>query len=296
MALEAIDKRTGKTIYLWKLNDKQIGGLASIFRGDKDNITCVYPDCNCRMYIKAVDSKNVVAHFARYPKTGNDDYHSGGESIEHLLAKFQLAGRLQADHPDSLVTTEHMIRGEMKNRKFRKVDIFVTHPDGKTEAHEIQLSRQTVSITEERTRDYAANGVDEVVWWWGKSNSERRGLIDWCLHNTDKYGTVATDGSQCTLVAINCKKQREVYHEKWLRDQERLRVEHEHYVSRQRLIERYHKLCTQEIPLIKNDRLREIITEDLWGLVLTGDYKYAVAKVDAAERFVRMSQELRHDQ
>ena len=67
MALEAIDRATGNLVKLWKMSDDVIREL--IIEFDKESITCLHQDCDCRMYIKALDSDNRVTHFASYPKS-----------------------------------------------------------------------------------------------------------------------------------------------------------------------------------------------------------------------------------
>ena len=192
MALEAIDRATGNLVKLWKMSDDVIREL--IIENDKDAITCVHRDCDCRMYIKALDSDNRVTHFARYPKTGADKYHptSGGESPEHLMIKERLAKWLQNRYPGAEITTEYPIAGDMIYKNTRRIDVFVTHHDGTKEAHEIQLSPQPTATTARRTRDYKSFGIDEVVWWWAGRNSDNEAYGNWCITNCNYYGTAET--------------------------------------------------------------------------------------------------------
>ncbi len=192
MALEAIDRATGDLVKLWKMSDDAIREL--IIETNKDAITCNNQDCNCRMYIKALDSDNRVTHFARYPKTGTDKYHptSGGESLEHLMIKERLAKWLQNRYPGAEITTEYFIAGDMIYKNTRRIDVFVTHHDGTKEAHEIQLSPQPTATTARRTRDYKSFGIDEVVWWWAGRNSYNEAYGNWCIENCNYYGTAET--------------------------------------------------------------------------------------------------------
>lgn len=76
-------------------------------------------------------------------------------------------------YPDAKVQLEMPI----KARK-RVADVLVELPSGWSIAHEIQLASITPNQLEERTRDYALEGID-VIWWFGSNMSPQ--CREWVL-------------------------------------------------------------------------------------------------------------------
>jgi competence CoiA-like predicted nuclease len=193
MALEATKRGEGKRVKLWRMTDDQVRQLMHNIDADRELMTCVQKACGCSMYVKALDSDNVVTHFARFPETGQDRYHPNtGESVQHKKAKERLAQDLQAKYPKAEVTTEHRIDDEMEYSNRRRIDVYVEHPNGRTEAHELQFAYQTTATTERRTRDYKAHGIDAVIWWWGDQTADNWKYREWCIKNCSHFGTAKT--------------------------------------------------------------------------------------------------------
>jgi competence CoiA-like predicted nuclease len=183
--LEGLRKDTGERIKLWAMNATAVSGLIAEIENEREIITCHNPKCGCSMYVRALDSKNIVTHFARFPKTGNEQCHPGkGESLEHQLAKQRLALWLQQSYPTAEITTEFSIDNQ-------RIDVYVKHSDGRTEAHEIQRTPQTTFRTQSRTNGYKAKGIENVVWWWLDRGNEERNR-NWCADNTEQFGTAAS--------------------------------------------------------------------------------------------------------
>jgi competence CoiA-like predicted nuclease len=189
--LEAKRTDTQQVVKLWKLDDGEVRQLMHEVAEKRELFTCFYSDCGCNMYIKALDSQNVVTHFARYPKTGDETYHpkGAGESEEHLKAKSALATWLQRRYPFAEITTEKVIE-TMAHKDQRRIDVFLTFPDGGTEAHEIQRTAQNTARTERRTNDYKSAGIDSVVWWWLDEKAKKETVINWCIANCSQYGII----------------------------------------------------------------------------------------------------------
>jgi competence CoiA-like predicted nuclease len=180
--LEGLRKDSGERVKLWAMDAKAVNSLIAEIEKNREIITCHNPNCGCSMYVRAADSKNIVTHFARFPKTGNEQSHPGkGESLEHQLAKQRLALWLQQSYPTAEITTEFSIDDQ-------RVDVYVKHRDGSTEAHEIQRTPQTTFRTQSRTDGYKAKGIANVVWWWLDQGNEERNR-EWCISNADQYGT-----------------------------------------------------------------------------------------------------------
>lgn len=180
--LEGLRKDNGERVKLWAMDAPSIGSLVAEIEENREIITCHNPNCGCSMYVRAADSKTIVTHFARFPKTGNEQSHPGkGESLEHQLAKQRLALWLQQSYPTAEITTEFSIEDQ-------RVDVYVKHADGHTEAHEIQRTPQTCFRTQSRTDGYKAKGIANVVWWWLDQGDEERSR-EWCVSNADQYGT-----------------------------------------------------------------------------------------------------------
>ena len=191
MALEGIEKESGKRIKLWDMSEAQILDLINRIKDDGLEVTCQYEQCGCRMHVKALGSEYVITHFARYPKTGKNVYHptGGGEGQKHLLAKAVLARQLKALHPEAEIITEYRVDGDMPHKSSRRIDVYMELPSGETEAHEIQLSSQSYSKTVRRTADLQAYGIGEVVWWWDTDKDEYTN-IEWCIENLPRHGLI----------------------------------------------------------------------------------------------------------
>lgn len=183
--LEGLRRDSRERVKLWAMTPEAINGLIAEIENDRDLITCHNPKCGCSMYVRAMDTETIITHFARYPKTGSENYHPGkGESLEHQLAKQRLAVWLQQSYPSAEITTEYAIDDQ-------RIDVYVRHSDGKEEAHEIQRTPQTTYKTQSRTAGYNNKGIDEVVWWWLDRGNEERSR-EWCINNVKQYGTAVS--------------------------------------------------------------------------------------------------------
>lgn len=179
--LEGIRRDNKQSMKLWAMRADELQRLIDNIEENRDLITCHNPQCGCSMYVRAVDSENIVTHFARYPKTGNDRYHpTRGESLEHQKAKEKLAQWLANKYPDAEITTEYITGNQ-------RVDVFMRHSDGKTEAHEIQRTPQKTWRTKVRTEGYLEKGIDDVIWWWLDGGNEDRSR-EWCVQNSNSFG------------------------------------------------------------------------------------------------------------
>jgi len=128
---------------------------------------------------------------------------TGGESRLHHMAKVQLCEWLTGQYPQAEIEIEKTVAPVNGKARVRRVDISTVIPSGwvynQKTAYEIQLSRQTTEITEERTKDLLAAGYDNVVWVFGSDclyTSEFRNVERWCRKNLPYYITLHPDISR----------------------------------------------------------------------------------------------------
>lgn len=103
-----------------------------------------------------------AAHFVHYQEC-TSDYKAHPESREHRAGKRFVRDHLREIYPEARVELEVPI----ESRK-RIADVLVVFESGWWVAHEVQLASITPRKLEERTRDYALEGID-VTWWFGSN-------------------------------------------------------------------------------------------------------------------------------
>jgi competence CoiA-like predicted nuclease len=144
--------------------------------------------CGRTMHPRGGENRGKVLHFAHNPHSGGgeppecsvENKYKGmarGELLLHTLGQSTVYRYLKNYCIDADETVE--IEVPIGNRR---ADVCIKTSDGiPTVAHEIQLSRQTITQLEQRTADYEANGVD-VVWWFG-GNCDTPETQSWAKQN-----------------------------------------------------------------------------------------------------------------
>lgn len=135
---------------------------AELRRSDSDHLVCQF--CSGAMFAR---QGSFIPHFVHRAKecTNPPINRRERESFEHLLGKKFVRDHLREVYPRHLVRLEVPLMD-----RTRVADVMVTAPDGWSVAHEIQLSNIPRRVLEERTDDYAREGID-VVWWFGERAS-----------------------------------------------------------------------------------------------------------------------------
>lgn len=194
MTQEAINKETNKHIKLWLMSEEQKRELTKAIDAGELTVTCEDADCRGELYVRAIDSTEIVTHFAHKPNQAAENCkHASGESPEHSLAKREVARLLQSMYPYADVSMECTVPGENLRWKERaRIDVVVSFDDGRRVAHEVQLAYQKTTTAEMRTQDYIDSGYSDVVWWWG-GQANRSVYIDWSVENCKQYGTIDFD-------------------------------------------------------------------------------------------------------
>jgi len=148
------------------------------------------PDADCHAPLVVRHGAIIAAHFAHKPgaATPGCAFGVGGESQDHLTAKRVVIEMVRSNprYAGATIEPERILRnGALK----RVADVFVTFPDGRTEAHEAQLSRISVEEAQARTEDYQQQlGVDGVIWWLGKANRGDNNLELWATRTCGVFG------------------------------------------------------------------------------------------------------------
>jgi len=170
--------------------DKKINVIAYWFddgntlRAKHPNLVC--PCCENRMAARGGKSKRTVTHF--YHTAKNDDclsekkyrsYKDKDFLTHHTTMVKVILDYLKPQIPPGFsLDTEHI----SKNVPGRIADIAVLDQGGNiVEAHEVQLTKVTISELKERTDSYEHSGV-EVVWWFGKG-CDSPDIIQWAQRN-----------------------------------------------------------------------------------------------------------------
>ena len=162
---------SGKTVYIWKLDDPR----AEIEKGD---LVCRL--CEGQMGVR----QGLVRawHFFHYAScTSALEQHP--ESADHIAAKHRLLMFMAEQFRDSLKSAKVE---EPIPEANRVADVLLTFKTGWRVAHEVQLSSITTGELEARTRDYADAGVD-VYWWLGKQGNTPVNR-QWCLDEMGQVG------------------------------------------------------------------------------------------------------------
>jgi competence protein CoiA len=127
----------------------------------------------------------IAPHFAHKHKcTSTIGHHP--ESPEHESGKTKIAQYLRNRYAKTGEVVDIEVILPLANRR---ADIMVTGSNGQWRtAHEVQLSPITPAELEERTTDYAKEGV-EIVWWLGgKANTDEN--RNWCLLYSGTCGII----------------------------------------------------------------------------------------------------------
>lgn len=158
--------------------DQQLRAVQQIIREKK---TALCPECLAPVQIVIYSDGLRTNHFRHL---ANDDGcgYGKGESEEHLLGKTAIRRYLESkpDWDGCEFLFEHRIETPVG---VRIVDLAVIHPNGEKEAHEAQLSKQSLSEFDERSAVYQNAGFTPI-WWIGGNNANAR------QHIYDRYGWV----------------------------------------------------------------------------------------------------------
>ncbi len=127
-------------------------------------------------YIRETDARKVRAHFRSRdphatggiifdPEIGElrgSGWRVGGERYEHLEGKAHVREWLINEHKvvPQAVETERVV--ELPDGRKRIADVAITFPDGRMEAHEVQLANTSLENLEQRIDDYASVGIHSV--------------------------------------------------------------------------------------------------------------------------------------
>lgn len=144
--------------------------------------------CGSDMTLVAVGSKFVSPHFRH---VRDSDCFSGGKSKEHDQAQTDLYNLLADEYPHCEIDIEHYIP-PLENEKKRYVDVAVLKDGKRFEAHEIQLSKQSVDIFAERTFRYFDMGFEVVCWWiQNGGHNDHPNIKNFLIKTCGCYGTLA---------------------------------------------------------------------------------------------------------
>lgn len=150
------------------------------------------PDADCHAELVIRHGAIVAPHFAHRANQATRACifaGNGGESQDHLTAKQTIIERLRNSrlYRGAMIEPERILRdGSLK----RIADVYVEFPDGSTEVHEAQLAKTTIEECQQRTRDYHALGVGNVVWWFGRANRNDTILHQWAVSECSLVGTL----------------------------------------------------------------------------------------------------------
>lgn len=103
-----------------------------------------------------------------------------GESEKHNAAKVAIAESLKIHGLIDMSLDQRFLTSPEVTK--RKPDIWVTYPNGATEAHEIQISAITSDVLAQRTRDLKQHGVASVHWYLYRAAYTRENR-QWCHTN-----------------------------------------------------------------------------------------------------------------
>jgi hypothetical protein len=104
-----------------------------------------------------------------------------GESEKHNAAKVAIAESLKVHGLTNMSLDQRFLTSPEVTK--RKPDVWVTYPNGATEAHEIQISAITSDVLAQRTHDLKQHGVASVHWYLhGKAYSREN--RQWCHANS----------------------------------------------------------------------------------------------------------------
>lgn len=166
----------GKDIKLYDISPKDLEILP------KRGYTCYL--CDSELQLVAVGSKFIRTHFRHVADLS--DCPSTNKSELHENAQLDIRLHLKKIYKECSVELEESVF--LKNGDRRQLDIAVINPEGEIiEAHEVQLSRQTIQEFERRTKEYASIGIPVIWWLYGQAYN--RTNMDWAAETCGWYGT-----------------------------------------------------------------------------------------------------------
>ena len=142
-----------------------------------------FPDCKDTKV--SVVGRTGFVLFARHPPGARTEYESNPESPEHHAGKDYIRSLLLRDYGKEPLVEHPMV---LPSGKKRIADVARQTVYGHLEIYEIQLSRISTEILEQRTRDYESLG-HEVFWYFGKG-ANCQNLCDWARANTGGFGVL----------------------------------------------------------------------------------------------------------
>lgn len=178
----------------WKaeLNGEVVNILDELIHGrsvagwEKDGYKCV--GCGEPLTLVARESVVVRPHFRH---SQNSDCPSGGKSKEHELLQWYLYAHLKKKTENwggFDVDVEHYLPASIDERR-TFADVMVMREGVPVEAHEIQLSRQSIDEYERRTSRYEEMGI-ATVWWVRRRLLVNPEFLDWALATHAEVGAV----------------------------------------------------------------------------------------------------------
>jgi competence CoiA-like predicted nuclease len=166
----------GKDIKLYDISNEYLRNL------QKRGYIC--PLCDSDLQLVAVGSKFIRVHFRHIADLS--DCSSSNKSELHINAQLDIRLHLKKIYKECTVELEETIWLEDGTR--RQIDIAVINANGEIiEAHEVQLSAQSVSEFERRTNEYASKGIQTIWWIYGATDTKTN--KDWISENCGWYGT-----------------------------------------------------------------------------------------------------------
>jgi len=174
MPFVAKSRSSGKRLDLTQIDEPQ--------RLDRRDVMCQL--CGGDMVLKC--GQIIRPHFAHLARTCSSDYRFHPESLDHLIAKQVVVSLLRRSYADFL--PDILLEYAIEDRK-RVADVMCIWSTGWWQAHEVQLASITQGELEERTNDYAEQGID-VRWWLGKRADTPRNR-EWCNRKCGEVGLVS---------------------------------------------------------------------------------------------------------
>lgn len=192
MPFVAINSETKERVNILHYEDPKVA-LA-----DKE---MVCQDCGVVFYIRG--GRHQRTHFAHMPNIAPDNcFFRIAESGLHLQGKELIKRLIEKSErwEGCIVELEHRvdIYGDAK----RFIDVAVIDDGQVTEAHEVQLSSQSVDEYERRTEEYRSLGIE--TFWWNGPNNQNNQIRNWLDHHSLAYGIIEVEqGYRDTIVEWN---------------------------------------------------------------------------------------------